>query len=76
LGEGKQVLKQYCDFVDDTRKKVHELLKLLDDNCKLIGCKSEVEDEPFMDCNVGCPLFWAWQFLDRIRKTVEETETK
>jgi len=70
----KPVLKQYLDFVDATEKRLDELLELLEQNCKIIGCKSETEEPPFMDCNKGCPIFHAWQFLDRLKKVFEGEE--
>jgi len=72
----KPILKEYLDFVDATEKRGKELLERIDQECKRIGCKSESdENPPFMDCNKGCPLFFAWQFLDKIRKALEEKET-
>jgi len=70
----KPVLKEYLEFVDATEKRGEELLKLIEQECKRIGCKSEKE-EPFMDCNKGCPLFYAWQFLDKILRSMNEEET-
>jgi len=71
----KPVLKDYLDFVDATEKKTKELIELIDQHCKGIGCKSD-DEEPFMECNKGCPLFYAWQFLDKILKTLELEETE
>jgi len=70
----KPVLKEYIEFVDTTKKRVKELLQRIEEHCKVIGCKGD-EEEPFMDCNKGCPLFFAWQSLDKIRKALEEKET-
>jgi len=38
----KPVLKEYLDFVDATEKRVNELLELINQDCKKIGCKSEI----------------------------------
>jgi len=69
----KPVLKEYLDFVDATEKRGKELLERVDQECKRIGCKSN-EEEPFMDCNKGCPLFYAWQFLDNLLKAISSKE--
>jgi len=70
----KPILKEYLDFVDATEKRGKELLDRVDQECKRIGCKSESDEPPFMDCNKGCPLFYAWQFLDNLLKAVSSKE--
>jgi hypothetical protein len=67
----KAVLKEYCNFIDALEPTIKTLKEKIDQKCREIGCKQNKE-EPFMECNKGCPLFYAWSYLDRLEGVMEE----
>lgn len=69
----KTVLKEYCDFVDSVESTIKALKEKIDQKCREIGCKQS-EEPPFMDCNKGCPLFYAWSYLDNLEQAMEKKE--
>ena len=69
----KTVLKEYCDFIDTVELTIKSLKEKIDQKCREIGCKQS-KKEPFMECNKGCPLFYAWSYLDKLEGMMEEKE--
>ena len=67
----KTVLKEYCDFIDTLEPTIKTLKEKIDQKCREIGCKQS-KKEPFMECNKGCPLFYAWSYLDKLEGMMEE----
>jgi hypothetical protein len=66
------ILKRYEDFIETLLRTTEKLKEQINQVCKDIGC--DRGEDRFMECGQGCPLFYAWTFLEKLENHIKEEE--